>query len=458
MKLNDILACIAVIFRLCTLGLVCTVFGVAAFGQSSVTVAGILPVIGPVGTPVTISGSGFGNAPGTLTFNGTGATTITSWTDTLIEATVPTGASTGNVVVTANGVTSNTGVIFSIPTPNFAITGTLANARSSQTATLLENGNVLVAAGYGGGLQTRPWGSPATASAELYSPVTGSFTTTGNLNAARISSTATLLDSGSVLVAGGTDGRRIRVGVNSAATSTELYDPASGTFAFSGSMSTARFDHSATLLSNGNVLIAGGTGTTINTLSSAELYNPSTGTFTTTGGLNDGRTSHTATLLPNGKVLIVGGSDSNDYASASAELYDPVAGTFTVTGSLSIGRINHTATLLNNGLVLVAGGFDYNSDALASAELYNPATGTFTLTGSLNIGRGEHTATPLNNGLILLAGGFDINGNTLASAELYDPVAGTFTVTGTMNSTRLNFTASLLNNGQVLLGDCPELR
>jgi hypothetical protein len=405
------------------------------------------PVLGPVGTSVTIAGANFGSTQGTGTvaFNGLPATTITSWTAMSIVATVPTGASTGNVVVNTSGVASN-GVTFSIPTPNFTLTGSLGAARLSHTATLLNNGDVLVA---GGVTAFSYLGGEDISSAEVYNSTAATFSSTGSLNTARAYYTATLLPNGEVLMAGGADSNANAIGT------AELYNSAIGTFAFTGSLNTARENHTATLLPDGEVLIAGGSVNTWTPIGTAELYNPTTGTFTFTGNLNNARLLGTATLLNNGKVLIVGGYGSNFEILSSAELYDPVAGTFTPTGSLNIGRADHQATLLNNGLVLIAGG--YNANNIAPAELYDPSTGTFTLTGSMNFPRYDDDGGPpvpgvlLNNGMVLLAGGQDNNGNTLASAELYDPSSGTFTVTGTMTNTREALTTTLLNNGQVLI-------
>src|SRR6266481_8211280 len=133
------------------------------------------------------------------------------------------------------------------------------------------------------------------------------------------------------------------------------------------------------------------------------------GTFVPTGSLNTARIDHTVTLLNNGMVLVAGGDNffigaipSTNFASA--ELYDPATGTFTLTGSMATARDLQTATLLNNGKVLVVGGID-NSSALPSAELYDPATGTFTATGSMATARNLHTATLLNNGKVLVVGG-----------------------------------------------------
>jgi len=171
--------------------------------------------------------------------------------------------------------------------------------------------------------------------------------------------------------------------------------------------------HTATLLSNGKVLVAGGYNGSW--LSSAELYDPSTGTWTATGSMNTGRTAHTATLLPNGKVLVAGGW--NAFASVShAELYDPAKGTWT-TGMLTTTRYEHTATLLPNGKVLVAGG--YRDGSLSGAELYDPANGTWTNTVALTTARNWHTATLLPNGKVLVAGGWS-DSSILSSVEQYD--------------------------------------
>ena len=138
-----------------------------------------------------------------------------------------------------------------------------------------------------------------------------------------------------------------------------------------------------------------------------------------THSLNTARSGHTATLLQNGMVLVAGGTDSKFNRSASAELYDPASRTWTATGSLNRARNRHTAMLLQNGMVLVAGGFDINGNRSKSAELYDPASGTWTFTGSLNTARAGHTATLLQNGkFVLVAGGEDSNFDPSASAEL----------------------------------------
>jgi WD40 repeat protein len=271
----------------------------------------------------------------------------------------------------------------------------------------------------------------------------GTWTATGSLNTAREYHTATLLPDGKVLVAGGYDGNGFMLA------SAELYHPASGTWGATGSLHTERDFHTATLLPNGKVLVAGGFTFTSGFIASAELYDPATGTWTATGSLATAHYLHTATLLPNGKVLVAGGADSSGFL-ASAELYDPATGTWTATGTLATPRYFHTATLLPNGKVLVAGGYDAGG-ALASAELYDPASGTWTATGTLATPRYLHTATLLPNGKVLVAGGLDSNYITIASAELYDPASGTWTATGSLSTVRYGQTATLLPNGEVLV-------
>jgi N-acetylneuraminic acid mutarotase len=398
-----------------------------------------------VGTQVTITGANFGATQGAnaVTFNGTQASAFTSWSATSIVTTVPAGATTGSVVVTVGGVASNS-VNFTVVAGSFTLTANLTTARMFHTATLLNSGMVLVAGGVDG------FAYDTITSAELYNPGIGTFTTTGSLNTGRIFNTSTLLANGQVLVAGGSDSNWNQIGT------AELYHPTSGTFTFTGNLNTPRTSQTATLLNNGRVLMAGGWDSNGDYISSdadgAELYDPASGTFMSTGNLNVARDTHTATLLNDGTVLIAGGFDNNGNTLSSAEIYDPVAGTFTLTGSLNIGRAVHTATLLNNGMVLIAGGYDINGNAVASAELYNPATQTFTVTGSMNTPRYDGAqGTLLSNGTILLAGGQDNNGNTLASAEIYDPTTGSFTLTGDLNVTRQSLTTTLLNNGQVLV-------
>ena len=203
-------------------------------------------------------------------------------------------------------------------------------------------------------------------------------------------------------------------------------EPSHGPTGFSptGSMTIARQNETATRLQDGRVLIAGGESADAMTLiASAELYDPATGKFNPTGSMQTAREYHTATLLSDGRALITGGyvvhPGSDDATLASAELYDPATGKFSATASIKNERRQHTATLLSDGRVLIAGGEDESETALASTELYDPEAGKFSPAGSLAQARFYHTATRLSDGRVLIAGGDDESG--LASAELYQP-------------------------------------
>jgi hypothetical protein len=332
--------------------------------------------------------------------------------------------------------------------PGFENTGSLIQARSYHTATLLPNGKVLVVGGYNANDTDVPRADLATA--ELYDPATGTWTSTGSLTDRRRNHTATLLPNGKVLVVGG---NQFAFDLASA----ELYDPATGTWTPTGSLSIKRRSHTATLLPNGKVLVAGGLQEDFPygyqfSLSSAELYDPATGTWSPTGSLAMDRVNHTGTLLPNGKVLVAGGFGSHG-TLASSELYDPASGTRAPTGNLVAARAAHSATLLQDGKVIAAGGYGSNGPgALSSAELYDPASETWASTGGLTIGRAGHTATLLRGGNVLIAGGSDNSGAyASAGAERYDPPSGTWIVTGNLVTGRGNHTMTLLSNGTVLV-------
>jgi N-acetylneuraminic acid mutarotase len=247
----------------------------------------------------------------------------------------------------------------------------------------------------------------------------------------------------------------------------EIYDPSNGRFSLTGPLIFDRSGQTATLLSDGRVLVAGGRNLSNSAgvyLSAAEIYDPTTGQFTRTGSMRVARENATATLLPDGRVLFTGGDQglSGTYGQgilASAEIYDPVTGKFTLTGSMEAPRLGQSATLLPDGTVLIVGGRSRGGIVVASAEIYNPATGKFTPTGSMTVPRSGHTATLLGDGRVLVAGGAndeDIDG--LASAELYDPNSGQFAPTGPMTTTHVDDQATLLRDGRVLItGDTSEL-
>jgi hypothetical protein len=328
----------------------------------------------------------------------------------------------------------------------WSLTGSMNIPRHFHTAALLPNGKVLVA---GGVINSGGYGGyPSTT--ELYDPQTGTWSTTGSMRSGRLGHTATLLPDGKALVAGGHDGDEVSA-------TAELYDLSTSTWRAASNMNIARFWHTATLLPNGKVLVAGGSNQAGQILSSVELYDPHSDTWSTTNDLATASVWHTATLLPNGKVLVAGGRDSGYGFLSTAQLYDPDTGAWTVTGSMRDARQYHTATLLPNGKVLVVGG-DNSANLWATSELYEPNTGTWSSTSNLNIARNSHTATLLPSGKVLVAGG---GGGTVfpTLAELYNVSSGTWELAGTMTGSRFDHTATLLSDGRVLVaGGIPSIQ
>jgi hypothetical protein len=341
-------------------------------------------------------------------------------------------------------------IIFSLAVAEAAFRGTAASVlrvgtvtpatsmlepRSGQTATLLPDGKVLIA----GGMRRN---QDFYKSAELYDPATGKFQPTGEMAERRVGHIAVLLRSGKVLIAGGWVGH---VTTDSA----ELYDPATGKFAAIAKLTARRGEPRATMLANGDVLITGGDDHDgpSGHLASAELFRAATLSFHATGVMHHARVAHTATLLNDGKVLIAGGHGES--LTASAELYDPKTETFSETGSLLTARCKHTAGLLPDGRVLIAAGSNELgwSGNLNSAEVYDPHTGKFAPTSSMNDSRFKlpQEAEQLQDGKLLVAGGSK-------EAEIFDPESGKFfVVSGRMNDNWHYMTETKLLDGSVLL-------
>ncbi len=309
----------------------------------------------------------------------------------------------------------------------FCETDSMATNRENHTSTLLPNGKVLVA---GGGNE-----SGKLASAEIYDPAAGAWSSTGAMTISRSYHSATLLPDGKVLVAGGQDF------IDSA----EIFDPASGAWSATGDMTIARYSHTATLLHNGKVLVATGWVSSVDEEERTELYDPASGTWSATGYMIAGRNEATATRLPNGKVLVAGGWNDLGLGYVSyAELYDPASGAWSATGDMIAPRMYHTATLLPDGKVLVAGGSN-GSGSLTSAELYDPATETWSATGAMTVSRTFPDAALLPSGKVL------ITAAQSSSAELYDPATGTWSVTDSMDVPRLFHSSTILPNGRILV-------
>ena len=282
--------------------------------------------------------------------------------------------------------------------------------------------------------QTSP-ATPFTIRIAMARPAAG-FIPAGKMNVARDGHTATLLPDGRVLIAGG------------GSLTAELFDPAAKTFSLVGTMLSTLAPRSATMLANsalpnyGKVLISGGNEVV------TELFDPATGKFTATGSTLAPHVGQTATLLKNGKVLIVGGE------TAKAELFDPSSGTFTATGSMADSRTGHSAALLADGRVLITGGCQDVPPGTwpvsgcpsydLSAETYDPVTGMFTpTTGSMSVGRFGHKSSVLADGTVLISG-------TDSTAELFDPTTGSFASVGA-TSTGDRATLTLRNDGTVLV-------
>ena len=257
--------------------------------------------------------------------------------------------------------------------------------------------------------------------------------------------TATLLPDGTVLVCGGIDPINYNTARPNLATNwVQIFDPNTSKWTNTTPMLAKRYSHTATLLLNGKVLVAGGIGDSAVPILSAELYDPATHIWSSAGNMNAIHVNNTATLLQDGRLLIAGGPTNN----GAAELYDPIAGTWTLTGSMSTNRSHHTATLLTNGTVLVTGGDDnhqFTANLLSSCEIYDPATGLWTPTSPINPPRSTHTATLLLNGKVLVAGGTQTGGGL---DQFYDPVTGNWTTNGNFGSGR---TATLLPDGNVIV-------
>jgi hypothetical protein len=327
-------------------------------------------------------------------------------------------------------------------------TGSLAAARDLHTATLLPNGDVLVAGGRNGGPSVK---------AELYHPSTGTWTRTGSMTTARYWHRATLLRNGKVLVVGTNQWPSSSYEAFTATVrSAELYDPITGRWSPTGSMVDALYFRTLTLLPNGKVLAAGGSTVEGQESNHAELYNPATGAWTPTAPMAQARHGATANGLANGKVLVAGGYDNPGPLLASAELYDPTRGTWAPTGAMKAPRTDGIGVTLTNGKVLVFGGGALGPNGKQSTTqppaLYDPASGSWSSTGPAVHHRIFTTGTLLRNGQVLAAGG-NPDGKTdkTATAEIYNPVTNRWTATTPMALARRGHTAILLPTGKVLI-------
>jgi len=272
------------------------------------------------------------------------------------------------------------------------------------------------------------------------------WSVTDSMAVARRGHTATLLSDGSVIIIGG----------SGPLDSVEIYDPTSEIFlASAATLATARSEHTSTLLPDGTVFVVGGTNGAGTAFDDAEIYDPATDAFTTvTDTMATPRLGHTATLLNDGTVLIAGGSAGSGQLS-SAEIYDPITGLFTTTlGAMAFSQYTHEATILTSGKVLLTGGYHPASSGgggRSEAQVYDPITELFsTTTNNMTSSHNVHTATRLNDGRVLVAGGL-AGFVSLPDVTIYDPVTDMFTASIDLNTARFGQTATLLSDGNVLI-------
>jgi hypothetical protein len=306
----------------------------------------------------------------------------------------------------------------------FEPTGSMTIGREGPTATLLGDGRVLVAGGYGGVMSGKgafPRGTDALASAEVWDPETGDFESAGTLTVARSGQTATLLPDGRALIVGG-------YGSDEFLSAAEIWDAATMTSSVTGSLAVARSGARAILLAGGRVLISGGGTDDEDFDPGPEVWDPSTGTFGPGDAIPEAGYP-AGTLLDDGTVLVFtdgpSGGDPDDGDVSAAILWDPATATSTPAGSLVVPRGGQfTSTVLADGRVLVTGGDDcYRRAGLCHAidvaEIWDPTSLSFSLTDALGRPRAGHTATLLLDGRVLVVG--DMLGGRADSAEVFDP-------------------------------------
>lgn len=341
--------------------------------------------------------------------------------------------------------------------------------RAFSTALQLPDSTSLIVGGARGQLLAQI----ATATTEIYDPITDSFSYGPVMTSARSMHTMTELQNGTFLISGGVDVS------NNPQTSCEIYDPVANTFTMIASMNTPRMGHTATVLANGNVFITGGlealtvTPTQLEAIhdavDSTEIYDPVANTWTVGPVMSDPRASHLALERPDGKILLAGGIswDSNwlfgwvPAVRSSCDLYDPVTNTMSAGPGMSTARALAGAVEMAPGRWLVAGGMDGISiiplnlgNAVATAEIYDSQTNTWTTVGSLASARAQVSAWPIGNGRFIVAGGGAgsvLSPTPLSNTEIFDSATNTFSPGPTMNSGRAGAGVFVTPQGQVFM-------
>jgi hypothetical protein len=310
----------------------------------------------------------------------------------------------------------------------------MANNRTGHTATLIsDTANETTVLFVGGG------GSAC--NRELYRFGRGSDVLYFE-SVCRIDHTATKLSDGGVLIAGGQSSLQI---ASETLSSAEIFSPSTTNFAYTGNLTTARYGQNAILLNDGTVLITGGFVTDRaeqkkTSIASAELYDPRLGQFSLLPDMNYPRAAHSTTLLDDGSVLVIGGT----IVHTPIERYLPTEKRFESIESTEIARSNHSSTMLMDGKVLIAGGVNESSVTLADAVLFDPKTESYSATGLMNVGRTGHTASMLSDGSVALVGGNGADQWALASIEIYDPVFREFSMVSYLSRPRTNHTATFI--------------
>jgi N-acetylneuraminic acid mutarotase len=347
----------------------------------------------------------------------------------------------GKVLVTGgyttNGTTTTSDCRLYTPSTNtWASTGSMTTARAEHSAAVLSDGRVLVTGGYSG--------SASLSSSEIYDPALGTWSSATAMSSQRRNHASITMPNGLTLVTGGRNDA-----TSSGLATVAIYNPATNTWANGASLTTNRFRHSMAAAPNGRIIITGGLNTSgspavNNYLSSVEIYSPSGDNYYQGSNLPEGRRGHYTAVLSNGNVLVAGGATGDNTVSTTTKEYntgDQRSNTFTATGSLAQVRAYHTATLLNSGKFLIAGGYAGGSDYFSGCELYDPNTGTWSSTGSLSLGRRDHEAVLLPTGKVLLTGGYNPGGGTSikVDSELYNPVTGVWGAATSLNTKRQQF-------------------
>lgn len=326
--------------------------------------------------------------------------------------------------------------IYDAKTNSWTVASPLASARSGHVAITLTNGKVLLLGG-------RDGAGSALKVSSLYEPSTGTWSATGSMNTARQNHAACLLTNGTVVVTGGSADTE---GLDSLS-STEIYNPSSGVWTLTGYLNAPRSFHSINLVSGEPTVIGGGSGSTY--VTDIEVYNSQFGEWGIAGSGGGGdpsrrRKSHTATVLRDFRVLVAGGTTTAPLATAGT--YKPYS--WTVTGGMAASHSGHTATLLRNDKVLVVGGLNADGVSSVVCELYGGSG--WSAAPSLATARTGHTATLLSSGGVLVAGGTDGNG-VLASCETFSPNPAPWEDAAPMWYGRTGHSATLLPSGKVLV-------